>query len=206
MIQQFGQQDVVIEKEQLNFDGFFKLKKAQLRHRLFKGGWSNVFEREICVRGDAVGILLYDPRCQKFALVEQLRMGVIGRKQSPWLLEIVAGMLDKDAESEEQVARREALEEAGLEVEQVEYILSYYPSAGGSTERMSLFCGKVNLQDVAGGVFGLIEENEDIRLHIMPVNEALAWLHQGKLENAMTIITLQWFQLNQARLDAQWND
>lgn len=206
MIEQFNQQDVVIEKEEIRDGAYFKLKNLLIRQRLFAGGWSEVFQREVCLRGDAVGILLYDPRCQKFALVEQLRVGVLGREQSPWLLEIVAGMMDKDAENEAEVAIREAQEEAGLDVEAVEFILHYYPSAGGCDERLSLFCGKVSLDGVEGGIFGLPEENEDIRLHVLPVVEALDLLQQGKIDNAMTIIALQWFQLNQARLDAQWHE
>ena len=204
MTTSFTQQDVEILSREEAYNGFFKLNKLRLRHRLFNGGMSAEFDRELCVRGDAVGVLLYDPRLSKFAMVEQIRIGVLGREQSPWLLEIVAGMLDKDSESCEAVAVREAYEEAGVEVQKLESIIRYFCSPGGSTEFFTLFCGKVDLQGVEGGVFGLSEEHEDIRLHILSVDEVLNELSRGVINNAMTIIALQWFQLNRARLDALW--
>ncbi|MCK5880626.1 MAG: ADP-ribose diphosphatase, partial [Sinobacterium sp.] len=91
---QFTASDLIISHDEMAYDGFFKLRKLQLSHQRFDGSQSKIFERELCVRGDAVGILLYDPSLAKFALVEQIRIGVIGRKQTPWLLELVAGMLD----------------------------------------------------------------------------------------------------------------
>lgn len=206
MLQQFGQNDVQIEQEQLTAGGFFKLKTVKIRQRLFAGGWSGLFDREICIRGDAVGVLIYDPATEKVALVEQLRVGVLGRHESPWLLEIVAGMMDQGAESEEEVARREAIEEAGVVVKAMEPITRYYTSPGGSTEALSLFCGKADLSQAQGGIFGLEEENEDIRLHILSLDEALSFLADGTINNAMTIISLQWLQLNKQRLDAAWHD
>lgn len=206
VIKQYQQHDVEIQTETLETDGFFKLRKLRLRHRLFSGGWSAPFEREMCVRGDAVGVLLYDPQLQKFALVEQLRIGVLHRQQSPWLLEIVAGMLDKPDEDCQTVAIREAEEEANLSVEALEPIMRYFCSPGGSTEFFTLFCGRVDLSQAKEGVFGLDEEHEDIRLHIMPVDEVLKLLDQGVINNAMSIIALQWFQLHRARLDALWHD
>jgi ADP-ribose pyrophosphatase len=201
---QFDQGDISLENDTLAYDGFFKMRALQLSHRRFDGSQSAVFERELCVRGDAVGILLYDPALAKFALVEQIRIGAIERPQSPWLLEIVAGMLDKAGEDKQQLARRESFEEAGLQVGLIEPMLEYFCSPGGSTEFFSLFCGQVDLRDVAADNFGVADENEDIRLHILDVSEALTLLRQGVINNAMTIIALQWFQLHRQQLDAAW--
>ncbi len=204
MIEQFSQKDIELVAEELSYDGFFKLKNLKIKHRLFEGGWSETFERELCVRGDAVGVLLYDPALQKFAMIEQIRIGVINRPQSPWLLELVAGMLDKDGEDKEDLARREALEESGLQVDQIEPVIEYFCSPGGSTEFFTLFCGRVNLEGVQGGVFGVDHENENIRLHVLPVDEVIGLLNSGHINNAMTIIALQWFQLNRERIDKLW--
>ena len=204
MIEQFSQKDIELVAEELAYDGFFKLKSLKIRHRLFEGGWSETFERELCVRGDAVGVLLYDPVLQQFAMVEQLRIGVINRSQSPWLLELVAGMLDKEGEDKEDLARREVIEESGLQVEQLEPVIEYFCSPGGSTEFFTLFCGKVDLDGVQGGVFGVDHENENIRLHVLPVTEVISLLSSGQINNAMTIIALQWFQLNKERIDKLW--
>ena len=94
----FGADDVVINSDEIAYDGFFQLKKLSLSHQRFDGQASQTFSRELCIRGDAVGVLLYDPRLECFAMVEQIRIGALNRDQSPWLLEIVAGMLDKDGE------------------------------------------------------------------------------------------------------------
>lgn len=204
MEKQFTQKDIQVHEEHLAYDGFFKLKKLTIKHRLFAGGWTQYFSRELCERGDAVGVLLYDPVAQKIAMVEQLRIGVLNRDQSPWLLELVAGMLDKEDENSEEVARRETLEEAGLEIEQLEPVIEYFCSPGGSTEYFTLFCGKVNLANQKTAIFGLPEEHEDIRLHILPVHEVIGLLNTGLINNAMSIIALQWFQLNKARIDALW--
>ncbi len=201
---QFDQSDIIIEHDEYAYDGFFTLRKIQLSHQRFDGSQSAVFERELCVRGDAVGILLYDPRLQQFAMVEQIRIGAMGREQSPWLLELVAGMLDKEGEDKEQLARRESMEEAGLEIAEIEPMLEYFCSPGGSTEFFSLFCGHVNLAGVKPDNFGVPDENEDIRLHILSVTEVLDLLASGVINNAMTVIALQWFQLNKAVLDRAW--
>ncbi len=202
--QQFTQSDVEIVSEQSAYDGFFKLKNITLKHKLFDGSWSESFQRELCVRGDAVGVLLYDPQLQQFAMVEQIRIGVLNRNQSPWLLELVAGMLDKPDEDCAEVARRETLEEANLEVEQLESVIKYFCSPGGSTEFFTLFCGKVDLAGKTGGVYGLPEEHENIRLHILSVAHVIDLINSGVINNAMTVIALQWFQLNKSRLDQLW--
>ena len=202
----FTPNDLEIVAEQPLYDGFFCMRKISIRHRLFEGGWSRTFDRELCLRGDAVGVLLYDPVLEKFALVEQVRIGVINRPQSPWLLELVAGMLDKEGESHEAVAHREVQEEAGLEVQALEPMLAYFSSPGGSTEYFSLFCGRVNLSEVTDRIFGVGDEHENILLHVLPVDEAIGLLHAGKINNAMTIIALQWFLLHRGRLDALWGN
>ena len=206
MIEQFSQQDLELVAEDLAYDGFFKLKNIKIRQRLFQGGWSETYERELCIRGDAVGVLLYDPDESRFALVEQLRVGVIGRRQSPWLLELVAGMLDKDGEDKQDLARRETYEESGLEIKALEPVIEYFCSPGGSTEFFTLFCGQVDLADVKGGIFGVDHEHENIRLHILPVEDVIAFLNNGQINNAMTIIALQWFLLNRDRLDTLWRE
>lgn len=201
----FDRQDVVIVSDDCRYDGFFKIRQLRIRHALFDGGESETFERELCERRDAVGILLYDPVLKHFALVEQVRVGALGRDTSPWMLEIVAGMIDKADEAGEDVAIRETREEAGLEVTAIRPMLSYYPTPGGSCEFFSLFIGRVSLAGVKEATFGLPEENEDIRLHILPVSHAMDLLNKHKISNGMTLIALQWFALNQAAIDAQWS-
>jgi ADP-ribose pyrophosphatase len=115
------------------YQGFYKLDRVQLRHEKFDGGMSRVINREVFVRHDAVCVLPYDPQRDEVVLIEQFRVGAMGRAANPWLVEMVAGLIDKDEQPEE-VAHREAEEEAGLTFSALWPITQYFPSPGGSTE------------------------------------------------------------------------
>lgn len=197
----FLSDDVEIITIDTAYSGFFKLLKYQFRHRLFAGGWSDVVERELLDRGHAVALLPYDPVTDQVIMVEQIRVGALGQSQ-PWQLEIVAGIIDKK-ETPIEVAKREAFEEAGLMVNQIQHINGYYPSAGGCSERIELFIGKVDAPESAG-IFGLESENEDIRVHILTRKEAYALVENGTIENAASVITLQWLMLNHKVLRNKW--
>ncbi|EHH3079628.1 ADP-ribose diphosphatase [Vibrio vulnificus] len=197
----FTPEDVeVLSKEPL-FQGFFKMIKYRFRHKLFDGGWSNVIEREMFERGHAAAMLPYDPIRDEVVLIEQIRVGAL-EHQHPWQLEIVAGMIDRD-ESADDVVRREAQEEAGLEVGQLVSVVSYYPSAGGCSEKLDVFIGEVDASK-AHGIHGLDYEDEDIRVHVMTREQAYDLVKRGKIENGASIIALQWLELNHLQLKSQW--
>jgi len=199
----YEQQDVRILDKQIVYQGFFQMHKYKLQHRLFSGQWSEVLERELYTRGQVAGVLLYDPLLDKVVLTEQFRLGALEGGASPWLLEIVAGVLDKDDQDLESLAKRETREEAGLEPLAMMPICQYWASPGGSDERISLFCAKVDASN-AGGIFGLADEHEDIRVVVMNTEQAFAALAAGQICNALSIIALQWLQLHKAQVDANW--
>jgi len=184
------------------YDGFFRLERYRLRHRLFSGAWSRVLTRELFERGHAAAVLPYDPALDAVVLVEQFRIGALEAPGSPWLLEIVAGIIDP-GETPEEVVRREAVEEANCQIEALIHIYDYFVSPGGTSECISLFCGKVDATG-AGGLYGLAAEEEDIRVTVVPFAEAIEQLHAGKINSAAPIIALQWLQLNHAQLRARW--
>ncbi|MBP5980489.1 MAG: NUDIX domain-containing protein [Halomonas sp.] len=192
--------DVELLKRETLYEGFFRLEKMELRHRLFEGGWSKPMHREVHSRHDAVGVVLYDPARDALVLVEQFRAGAVNDPVSPWKLEFVAGLIDKD-ESLEDVARRESLEEAGCKVGPLTLIHTYYPSPGACNERVTLFCGLVDTQGVSG-IHGLDEEHEDIRVHVVSFPTAWELLAQGRLDNAMCLIGLHWLNGQRASLRA----
>ncbi|GGW21487.1 NUDIX domain-containing protein [Vreelandella hamiltonii] len=192
--------DVELITRDTLYKGFFRLEALELRHRLFEGGWSSTMRREMHNRHDAVGVLLYDPERDALILVEQFRAGAIDDPHSPWKLELVAGLVDKD-EALENVARREAQEEAGCQVGQLTRLHTYYPSPGACNERVTLFCGLVDSQGV-GGVHGVEDENEDIRVHVVSFPAAWQLLEQGRLDNAMCLIGMHWLAGQRASLRA----
>ncbi len=205
----FSREDVDVLSDEVAYQGFYQLRHIQLRHKLFNGGWSKTISRELFNRYDAVGVLLFDPVLNKVALIEQIRVGAVGhdgatqQSQSPWMLELVAGLIDKD-ELPEDVVARESIEEADLPIQELEKISEYYSSPGGSNEYFHLFVGKVDLSQ-AGGVFGLKDEGEDILVHLFGLDHCWALLDQGQFLNAHTIIAMQWLKMNIERLQNLWS-
>lgn len=193
----FNKQDVEVMSKTSLFNGFFSMVKYTFRHRLFAGGWSNTIEREMFERGHAAALLPYDPILDKVVLIEQIRVGAL-EDRSPWQFEIIAGMIDK-GENAEEVVRRESMEEAGLTVISTEKITSYFPSSGACSERLDLFVGLIDSRQ-AGGIHGLEEEGEDIKVHIVDRELAYSMVNSGKIENSASIIALQWLELNNSRL------
>jgi ADP-ribose pyrophosphatase len=198
---EFSSEDVVVEKRETLFQGFYRIDKLHVRHRLFAGGMGPVISRELFVRPAAVGLLAYDPDADEVLLIEQFRVGALDNEHV-WQMEIVAGLVEP-GETLELVARREAQEEAGVVVDQMEKVMGFLLSSGGSDEHFTLFVGRADLS-MAGGIHGLPEEGEDIRVNVMSLNQALAALQRGRINNAAAIIALQWLALNKARLQARW--
>ena len=189
-------------KKKLRYAGFFKLTEVELQHDLFAGGQSPVLVREIIDRGHAVAVLPYDPVRDEIVLIEQFRIGAGEDSAGPWLIEVIAGY-QEPGESAEDVVHREAFEEAGCQLSDVELMHRCYSSPGGSNEQVSLFFARTDSSDV-GGIHGLDEEGEDIRVHVVPSQQAFEWLDSGRIDSAMPIISLQWFRLNRERIRQQW--
>lgn len=200
--EQFTHNDVQVVAREQCFKGFYSIQKYHVKHRLFSGGWSKVIQRELFVRYNATCVLLFDPARNKVVMVEQFRIGAIREANTPWLLELVAG-LNGEGETPEEVARREALEEAGCELKALIHICSYLPSPGGSSEKVDLYCALVDSEGV-GGIHGLEEESEDIRVHVIDWTDACAMVQNGKINNAASIIAIQWLQLNEAKVREIW--
>lgn len=197
--------DVEILSSRRAWDGHFKLDVHRLRHRLHAGGWGPEIEREVLERGHAVGVLPYDPQRDRVVLIEQFRPGALTAPDPDmplWLLEVVAGIIDP-GETLEAVARRETEEESGLQVSALAPICRYYVSPGCTSETLMLYCGRVDA-GAAGGIYGLADEHEDIRVVVLDAPAAFAALANGTICNSAAIIALQWLALNRPALRARW--
>lgn len=191
----------ILEKKDC-YQGFFRLEKYRLRHRLYDGTMSASIERELFERGHAAAALLYDPRRDEVVMLEQFRIGALEVDGGPWLYEIIAGMIEH-GEDAEVVVRREAIEEAGCPILSLEYICDYLVSPGGTSERITLYCARVDAEGV-GGVHGLAEEHEDIRVQAVAFEEVWQWFEQGRINSASPIIALQWLAMNRKTLREKW--
>jgi ADP-ribose pyrophosphatase len=193
---------VMVLEQAVAYDGRFKIIRYRLRHRLFAGGMSPALVREVFERGHAVAVLPFDPERTQVVLIEQFRIGALGVVDHPWLLEPVAGIIES-GESAPEVARREAAEEAGLDLLDLVPACTYFASPGGSTETCQVFIGRVDASN-AGGIFGLADEGEDIKVHVVALDTALDWLCDRRFHAATTVVALQWLALHRAELEERW--
>jgi ADP-ribose pyrophosphatase len=200
----FDKSDVEVLKKEVLFTGFFALNRYTIKHALFAGGTSAEIRREVFERGHAVGVLPYDPARDEVVLLEQFRFPAMETSASPWLVEVVAGIIEP-GEDLEDVCHREAQEEAGVSLQKLTKINSYLASPGACTERIHLYIAKVDASE-ASGIHGLDSEAEDIRVFRLSLTDAKEWLRSGKIDNSTAIIALQWLLLNKTDLLASWQD
>lgn len=199
----FSNEDVKILSEETCYSGFLQIKRFDIQCRLYQGGWSETFSRELMQRTPGVGVLLYDLKLDKILMVEQFRVGcMLDQQNGPWALELIAGLIE-EGETSQDVAIREAQEEAGLTIKELIPICEYYNSPGGSSEKLSIYCALMDLSCVEEGVFGLESESENIRSIIIDRAIAQAAVRNGEINNAMSIIAIQWLELNLGQLNKQ---
>lgn len=186
---------VEILNKDVVYNGFFRMEKQRLKHELFAGGWSDEMTRELFVRGNCVAVVLYDLERDSVVLIEQFRIGAAENPiNTPWLIEIVAGVIEA-GETVGEVARRESMEEAGCEILDLILINKFYLSPGGASEKITLFCGIVDSENV-GGIHGVADEHEDIFVRVISFEEAYQMVFANKIDSAIPIIALQWLALH----------
>jgi ADP-ribose pyrophosphatase len=186
------------------YAGHFRLDRYRFRHRRHDGRWSKELSREVFDRGNAVALLLYDPKRDAVVLTEQLRLPADIAGFPGWQIETVAGLVDQDGESEQDVARREALEEAGTAIGgELIFAHRLLTSPGGSTEAVTIFCAQVDARR-AGGIYGLASEGEDIKVTVLPFARAMRMLREGEIGNMTGAVALYWLAANRARLKRRW--
>ena len=179
----------VLDRETL-YQGAYRLERLRLRARTFAGGWGPEVVREVFDRGNSAAVLPYDPDRDTVVLIEQFRAGPYAAGDSPWMLEIVAGAVEEGEEPAD-VARRETLEETGLEAAALHRLGGYYTSPGSASEFLHLFAARVDSAQ-AKSIGGLPEEGEDIRVAAMPLADALAALSAGLVRTGPAFAALSW--------------
>jgi ADP-ribose pyrophosphatase len=198
----FTRADVRVTTRETAYRGYFRIDRMVLDHALFEGGRSGDLVREVFERGAVGAVLPYDPRRDEVVMIEQFRPGPYAAGDECWLMESIAGVLEP-GENAAELALREAQEEAGCTITELEPMYTFYTSPGACTEKVELFCGRVDTDGV-GGVHGLADEGEDIKVHVISRAHAAELLARGRIVNAKTIISLQWLLLNHERMREKW--
>lgn len=187
-----GGDDVRLHGRTQPYAGFFAVDVWTLSHRTHAGGFTPPVTREGFVMGDAVVVLPWDPVRDRVLLIEQFRFAPALRQDSqPWLLEPIAGRIDA-GEAIEDAARREALEEADLQLGRLFPAVHHYPSPGAVTEFLYLYVGIADLPDGSAGVHGLEGETEDIRGHLLDRNALLDMVMRGQITNGPLAMLALW--------------
>ncbi|KJV08505.1 hypothetical protein VZ95_17375 [Elstera litoralis] len=196
--------DVIVERRDPVFQGYFQVDRWQLRHRIDGDTWSPPLVREVFERGHAIAVLPFDPVRNCLVVIEQFRMGPLAAGRDPWMIEIVAGIIEPDEIHDPRgVAQRECREEIGAEVEDLFEVLTFLPSPGAVSETVTLYCGRVDsslLPEFAGNA----DEGEYIRISTLTLPELSDALEAGRFENSIMLIAAQWLLLNQQKVQDRW--
>jgi ADP-ribose pyrophosphatase len=198
-----GPNDVETLEVRNVYRGYGRVDVHRLRHRLFAGGWTPPFERELLDRGHAVAVLPYDAKADTVVLIEQFRIGAHGAGLPPWQVECVAGIIDA-GETAEAVAVRECVEEAGCEVSDLIQVCRFLSTPGITNETVEVFCARTDTTGRHDAIHGLPDEHEDIRVIVMPLASALDLVDRRAIDNVPALIALQWLARHKNNVLQRW--
>ena len=195
--------NVEVEELKREYLGFFALNQIDLKYPFFDNSISEKKSRTILMGSEASLILPYDPILDKVLLVEQFRIGPFCRgDKAPWVYEPVAGMIEF-GEKPEDAAKREVFEEAGIQVTNLVKINSGYPNPGEATTYFYNYIGIVDLSDYSPGIYGVRDEGEDIRTHVIDFKKVLDWSISNKLRVLPLNTMVLWLALNKLKLSSK---
>jgi ADP-ribose pyrophosphatase len=192
--------DVEVIRKRHPYAEYFALEDHDLRFRRFDGTMSAPVRRAGFIGGDAVSVLPYDPALDAVLVVEQFRAGPFLRGDPrPWTLEPIAGRIDP-GESVEQALRREAVEEAGLDLGRLHHVADYYPTPGAVSEFLFSYVAEAQLSGRGGEIGGVDHEDEDIRAHVLPFDRLMTLIASGEAGTGPLVLTAFWLAANRERL------
>lgn len=188
-----GNPDVRVREVEVTSDGWHVLRRTTFDYRGRDGRWTTQ-TRETYDRGNGATVLLYDPAGRTLLLTRQFRFPVyVNGHPDGMLIESAAGLLDGD--SPEEAIRREAAEELGVSIGELAHLFDLYMSPGSVTERVHFYAAPYVPAEVVGGG-GVEEEGEEIEPVVVPYDEALQLIADGRIADGKTVILLQWAALN----------
>ena len=180
----------VTKKVTLLADGFLKVNAYEIEVET-RDGRLVVVRREVVERGNAVGVLAYDPDRDEVVLGNELRPGMVAAGEHPFGDGLIAGMID-ESETAIEAAVREMKEESGLDLREPRLVHpGAYVSPGGTSETIAIVFGFVDAS-MAGGVHGNVHEHEEIRTVILPAAEFIDRARRGAINDMKTALAGWW--------------
>ena len=185
-----GNPDVRVIDVELLAAGWHVLRRTTLEYRGADGVWSRQ-QRETYDRGNGATVLLYNRELRTVLLTRQFRYPVyVNGHPDGMLIETAAGLLDDDDPAT--AIRREASEETGVQIGELEHVYDVYMSPGSVTERIHFFAAPYDAASRTGAGGGLAHEGEDIDVLEVDFDESLAMIRDGRIQDAKAIMLLHW--------------
>jgi nudix-type nucleoside diphosphatase (YffH/AdpP family) len=184
---------VRVKEVQVLSDDWYVLKKTRFERQRRDGTWQEI-TRETYDRGNGATVLLYNLDQRSVILTRQFRYPAFVNGHSGMLIEAAAGLLDK-ASPEDRI-RAELEEETGFRVSGVQRVFEAFMSPGSVTERLYFFVAAYNRESQASNGGGNVAEGEDIEVLEISIEDALAAIESGVIQDGKTIMLLQYAALN----------
>ncbi|MBK4715511.1 MULTISPECIES: GDP-mannose pyrophosphatase NudK [Tenebrionibacter/Tenebrionicola group] len=183
--------NVRVIKDKILSDNYFVLRN--ITYDLTRRSGEVVrHRREVYDRGNGATILLYNREKKTVVLTRQFRVATwLNGNGDGMLIESCAGLLDEDAP--QACARKEAIEETGYQVGEVEKVFELYMSPGGVTELIHFFIAQYSDAQRTGCGGGV--DDEEIDVLELPFSQALEMVRRGEIRDGKTVILLQQLQL-----------
>jgi nudix-type nucleoside diphosphatase, YffH/AdpP family len=183
-------------------DDFFQVDEYHGAYEQYDNEMSEEHRLLVFERGDSVAALLFDPTHREVILVEQFRLPTAGKGVGGgWILEPAAGIIEAGETARDAIIS-EIKEETGYHVTDLEPIMKFFASPGGSTERIHLYYAEVRRAQKTGEGGGVRKDRENIRIVQMPVVDFFERLRKNEFEDAKLIIAAQWLRDRQATMSA----
>lgn len=181
----------MIRSRTLLHEGFLRVYRYEFEVEKHQGGVRRI-SWEVMERGNAVAVLGHDPKRDEIVLANEFRPGALVAGEYAYRDNLVAGAIE-DGETALDAAVREMREEAGLVLSDPVLIHSgAYVSSGGTSEKISLVYGMVDMRSAAG-VHGNAAEDEDILTVVVPAKVFIERVRSGDINDLKTLVAGYWF-------------
>ena len=183
-----------IQKTELLSDNWYILNKVTFDYQKKDDSWITQ-KREVYDRGNGAAILLYNTQQKTVILTRQFRLPTyLNGNETGMMVEVCAGLLDQD--NPEECIIRETEEETGYRISKVQKVMETFMSPGAVTEILYLFVGEYNESMKVNDGGGVEHEEENIDVMEMTFDEAYSMIESGQMQDAKTIILLQYAKIH----------